>query len=193
MDRRVLKTRKAIIDALVELLGERDLDQITINDIADRANVNRGTVYLHYTDKYDLLDQCIETYLQQLYESCMPNNGGTLQLTAKESLLLTFQYLEKHAYIYTMLLTRKGIPAFRNRLMTIMAQGIEEQIKIYGIKRGMNRDITVQFLTSAAVGLVEWWIIQSMPYPAEEMVEQLLALLSLHLPLPLPNEAISTG
>ncbi|MGO4541897.1 TetR/AcrR family transcriptional regulator [Paenibacillus sp. 2TAB19] len=183
MDRRVLKTRKAIIDAFVELLGVRDLDQITINDIADRANVNRGTVYLHYADKYDLLDQCIETYLQQLYESCMPNSD-TLPLNAKASLLLTFQYLEQNAYIYKILVTRKGIPAFRERLMTIMARGFEEQIDVYGMKRGMNRDITVQFLTSAAVGLVEWWIIQSMPYPAEEMVEQLFALLSLHLPLP---------
>jgi AcrR family transcriptional regulator len=43
-------------------LGERDFEQITINDIADRANVNRGTIYLHDTDKFDLLDQCIEMY-----------------------------------------------------------------------------------------------------------------------------------
>lgn len=61
MDRRIQKTRQAIMNTLVDLLTEEGFDKITINDIADRANINRGTVYLHYVDKFDLLDKCIET------------------------------------------------------------------------------------------------------------------------------------
>lgn len=66
MDRRIQKTKDAIIKAFVELMAEKNFEQITINEIADRADVNRGTVYLHYVDKYDLLDQCIETHLNKL-------------------------------------------------------------------------------------------------------------------------------
>ena len=183
MDRRVIKTRKAIIEAFIRLLEERDFEQITINEIADRANVNRGTIYLHYTDKFDLLDQSIETYLQQLVESCMIESPMT-PMTIKEALLGTFRYLEEHAAVYTTLLTRKGIPAFRNRLMTILTQGIEEQVDACGIHRGINRQITVQFLASATAGLMEWWIMNSMPYPAEEIVEELMSLLEVHLILP---------
>lgn len=47
MDRRIGKSKKVIIDALTQLMAEKDFDQITINEIAVRANVNRGTVYLH--------------------------------------------------------------------------------------------------------------------------------------------------
>lgn len=183
MDRRVLKTRKAIMEAFVGLLDEKDFEQMTINDIADRANVNRGTIYLHYTDKFDLLDRCIETYLQQLVDTCMIDHYPT-PMTAKDALLRTFRYLEEHAAIYTTLLTKKGIPAFRSKLMTIMIQGVEEQMDACGVQGGMSKEVTVQFLASAAVGLLEWWIMNAMPYSAEDMVDQLIALLELHLSLP---------
>ncbi|PQP83420.1 TetR/AcrR family transcriptional regulator [Paenibacillus sp. PCH8] len=185
MDRRVLKTRKAIIEAFVALLEEKDFEHITINDIADRANVNRGTIYLHYTDKFDLLDQCIEIYLQQLVEACMMDSPKT-PVTAKVALLRTFRYLEQHAATYTTLLTKKGIPAFRSKLMTLLVQGVEEQMHVYGFEGDMNNEITIQFLASAVVGLLEWWIMNAMPYSAEEMVGHLTSLLELHLDLPRP-------
>lgn len=160
--------------------GEK-IEQITINEIADRANVNRGTIYLHYTDKYDLLDQCIDTYLKQLYESCMPKKGTPL-LSSGGPLLQTFEYLEQNAHIYVTLLNRKGTHAFRCQMMEYVMRGAEEQINLYGLPAGMNREITVQFLASAITGLVEWWIVNSMPYPAEELVIQLMMLLKQHLP-----------
>ncbi|ATH93953.1 TetR family transcriptional regulator [Bacillus glycinifermentans] len=187
MDRRILKTRKAILEAFLELMGEKNFEQISINEIAGRANVNRGTVYLHYTDKYDLLDQCIDTYLKQLYEKCLPE-GNALPLASKDTLLQTFKYLEQNADVYSMLLTSKGTSVFRSRLTAVVMRGVEEQINIYGIHPGTNRDIMVQFLVSAAIGLLEWWIVHSMPYPAEEMVEQLIMLLERHLTNPLQND-----
>ena len=60
LDRRVVKTLDAIKKAILELMNEKNFDDITIQDISDRANVNRSTVYLHYLDKYDLLDKLID-------------------------------------------------------------------------------------------------------------------------------------
>ena len=57
VDRRITKSQEAIKKALIELMSEKSFDDITIQDIADRANVNRGTIYLHYLDKFDLLDK----------------------------------------------------------------------------------------------------------------------------------------
>ncbi|MBO7743093.1 TetR/AcrR family transcriptional regulator [Paenibacillus sp. MWE-103] len=66
VDRRIIKTREAINKALIELMSEKSFENITINDIAEKANLNRGTLYLHYTDKYDLLDKCIKDHLGNL-------------------------------------------------------------------------------------------------------------------------------
>ena len=66
VDRRILKTQESLKKAVIELMTEKNFDDITIQDIADRANVNRGTIYLHYQDKFDLLDKLIETHINEL-------------------------------------------------------------------------------------------------------------------------------
>jgi len=80
MDRRIEKSRQAIMDAFTKLMLEKDFEKITINEIAELANVNRGTVYSHYVDRFDLLNQCIENHINKLFETCQ----------AREEILLIF-------------------------------------------------------------------------------------------------------
>ncbi len=56
-DRRIRKTRAALKSALIELINEVGFDCITVNDICDRADINRGTFYLHYQDKFELIER----------------------------------------------------------------------------------------------------------------------------------------
>ncbi|RIO05573.1 TetR/AcrR family transcriptional regulator, partial [Mammaliicoccus sciuri] len=51
-DRRVRKSKRAIKQAFIQLLKENNLDRITIQQISDLADVNRGTFYLNYEEKY---------------------------------------------------------------------------------------------------------------------------------------------
>jgi AcrR family transcriptional regulator len=176
MDRRVLKSREAILEAFVGLIAEKNFEQITINEIADRANVSRGTVYLHYTDKFDLLDQCIKTHLVQLVDSCLPC-GSTGLFPSKDALEYTFRYLSGHAFFYAAVLANKGVPAFRNRLQAALLRGLDKQIDMSGINRDMNKEMMAQFLASAIGGMIEWWITRSMPCSEAEIAGQLWTLL----------------
>ena len=63
-DLRVRRTRKLITQALIELTIEKGFAALTVQDIADRAMVNRATFYRHYLDKHDLLDK----YMQEVHE-----------------------------------------------------------------------------------------------------------------------------
>ena len=56
-DPRVKRTRKLINQAFFDLMNEKGFQAITVQDITDRAEVNRATFYAHYEDKYDLLEQ----------------------------------------------------------------------------------------------------------------------------------------
>ncbi|MGG4187317.1 TetR/AcrR family transcriptional regulator [Paenibacillus peoriae] len=69
------------------MLAEKNFEQITINEISYIANVNRGTIYLHYTDKYDLLDKAIDDHLRNLQESCVFKKDSENEFDTKESLL----------------------------------------------------------------------------------------------------------
>ena len=68
MDRRKRRTRKYLGKALLELVQEKKWDQITIQDITDRADINRATFYLHYGSKEELLAESLEEYFDALVE-----------------------------------------------------------------------------------------------------------------------------
>ena len=177
MDRRVRKTREALFDTFIALLREKGFERITIQEIADRADVNRGTVYLHFQDNFDLLNQCIDSFLHQLNESCRPE---TPEESPESSLLRTFEYLDQNAELYSLLVRSEGNPAFRSRLSAMLKEGAETQFDLFVRNERMNKEIAVQFLTTAIVGLIEWWLAEGMPYPPAEMVKQLMMLLEAH-------------
>jgi AcrR family transcriptional regulator len=57
VDRRVIKTKRAIRNAFAEMLLKKELHEITIKDIADTADINRKTFYSHYTGIYQVVDE----------------------------------------------------------------------------------------------------------------------------------------
>ncbi|MEK3669786.1 MULTISPECIES: TetR/AcrR family transcriptional regulator [unclassified Paenibacillus] len=189
MDRRIRKSREAIIEAFILLIAEKNFEQITINEIAERADVSRGTVYLHYTDKYDLLDQCIRTHFVQLIDSCLPCGEQALFPT-EAALLYTFQYLDQHASFYAAALANKGVPAFRNRLQAVLLRGFDKQMDMSGINRKMNKGILVQFLAVAMTGMIEQLVTRATPYSAAELAEQVWALMERNQMVPQPQPTV---
>lgn len=195
MDRRIKKNQAAIMKAFIHLMAEKDFEKITINEIAERADVNRGTVYSHYSDKYDLLDKCLEIQLGQLIESCLPVDDTETYLS-KDSLLRTLEQMEKNALFYRTLLTNKGVPSFRNHLQELMKKGIREQLENHSNLDDLSKDILVQFLSSAFAGVIEWWFMHTMPCSAEKITEKLWRLLELNQMIPrsqcetAPSEAL---
>lgn len=174
MDRRIQKTRQSIMNTFIDLLAEKGFEKITIGDIAERANINRGTVYLHYVDKFDLLDKCIETYVELLLNHCADSADTNLNAAAFQSV---FEYLEKNFTIYKLLLSNEGFGFFRSRLYDIIAQTVTEVIGIKPENNASSNGVTTHFLTSGFIGVLEWWINNSMPCNVQEITEQLMFLL----------------
>ena len=56
-DRRVLKTKRAIHKAMTQLVAEKDINDISVKEIADLADINRKTFYNYYTGVYQLVDE----------------------------------------------------------------------------------------------------------------------------------------
>jgi AcrR family transcriptional regulator len=68
IDPRVTRTRKLLLDAFLSLMGEKGFDDITVQDIAARATVNRATFYAHFVDKYALVDELIRAGFTQVLQ-----------------------------------------------------------------------------------------------------------------------------
>jgi AcrR family transcriptional regulator len=172
VDRRILKTQEALKKAVIDLMSEKNFDDITLQDLSDRANVSRGTIYLHYLDKYDLLDKLIEEHIDVLREKCRAASEYI------ESNLMWTEYFELHYSFFSMMLVSKGAPYFRSRFLNLLIEEITNEIALTeGKIENLNKDLLVRFLASAYVGVVEWWFTNEKPVPHHVLAEQLGTLL----------------
>lgn len=109
-DKRVLKTRKAITTAFMELTLEKDMQKITVSDIAERAVINRSTFYLHYADAKEVLDD-IENNISEIVHNCFSK----------------FDTSDIYNSTYNMFIAMTGIldetPAFKNFMLHSFSSG----------------------------------------------------------------------
>lgn len=182
MDRRIRKSQEAIKMAVIELMIEKEFDQITIQDISDRADVSRRTIYLHYMDKFDLLDKLIEEHIDDLRVLCDSTDDDA---DYRDAGLLWFEYFESHSLFFSALLTSKGSPFFRNRFLEFFLQELRktENNMPKGSNQGLadGENVDIQFLGSAIVGVVEWWFKNGRPLPPTFMAQRLGTLLERNL------------
>ncbi|MNB79130.1 HTH-type transcriptional regulator MtrR [compost metagenome] len=174
VDRRILKTQEALKTAVIELMTEKSFDDITIQDLSDRANVSRGTVYLHYMDKYDLLDKLIETHIDELRERCR----AAADLDFVTGSVVWTEYFEQNYAFFSTMLASKGAPFFRNRFLELIIDEFQDEVdNTKGKNEGLNKDLVVHFVASSYVGVVEWWFTNERPVPHQVLAEQLGTLL----------------
>ncbi|MED2974565.1 TetR/AcrR family transcriptional regulator C-terminal domain-containing protein [Fictibacillus sp. B-59209] len=174
VDRRVARTQDAIKTAFLELMSEKNFDSITIQDISDRANVNRATVYLHYLDKYDLLDKIIEEHIQNMASLCEED----ADMEWIEATVHCMEYLKSNYLFFSTMLTTEGAQYFRSRFVQYNMEEFKKEVDITtGKNLGQNEEIVAEFVANAYVGVVEWWIKNGMPYSSEEMAEKVGDLL----------------
>ncbi|MEC0184633.1 TetR/AcrR family transcriptional regulator [Paenibacillus peoriae] len=174
VDRRILKTQEALKTAVIELMAEKNFDDITIQDLSDRANVSRGTIYLHYMDKYDLLDKLIETHINELRKRCK----APAEVDFVKGSLIWTEYFESNYSFFSLMLASKGAPFFRNRFLEFLVGEFQNEVdNTQGRNFELNKDLVVQFLASSYVGVVEWWFTNERPVTHQVLAEQLGTLL----------------
>jgi AcrR family transcriptional regulator len=178
VDRRIAKSQEAIKKALIELMSEKSFDDITIQDISDKANVSRGTIYLHYVDKFDLLGKLIEEHIHRMGEIC----ESTSELDYKEANLPWFEYLQNYSLFFSTMLASKGAPSFRRQFHEFLVEEFKDEVDTsQGKNHELNEEVLLQFIVTSYVGIVEWWIRNGMPYPPQIMAEQVGILLERNL------------
>ncbi|WP_200974811.1 TetR/AcrR family transcriptional regulator [Echinicola sp. 20G] len=156
MDRRVKKSRQALFDAFTKLMVEHPFQKLSIAMVTKEADVNRGTFYLHFKDKFELREQCIDMHLTQLMTSCA--GGSKEEFTSKKAMLTTFDYLNANAAFYKVMLTGEDNTFFRKRMEEILKVGLSDFIESKTFKDPIDKEIMMQATISAGAGLIEWWL-----------------------------------
>ena len=170
-DRRVRRTKARLRQALTQLLREKDLRSITVRELTDRADVNRGTFYAHYKDIYDMLEQ----YENQLFDSLGDLLSGytpqQLQGDLSPVLEKVFLFVEDNRDLIPILLTGQAKDPFFQRLYAVIRE------KCAGDWRGAysvgeedpSSAYALEFVVCGPVGLVQSWMRNGLQPPASEM------------------------
>lgn len=174
VDRRILKSQEAIKKALIELMSKKNFDHITIQEIADTADVNRTTVYFHYMDKYDLLDKLIEEHINKLQEMC----ESACQLDWKGATQIFCEYFENNYAFFSLMVASKGAPYFRKHFLDFLLEAFRNEVDVtQGKNQGLDEEVILGFSASAYVGVLEQWFINGKNVPHTVLAEQLGTLL----------------
>ncbi|MGW9102705.1 TetR/AcrR family transcriptional regulator C-terminal domain-containing protein [Priestia megaterium] len=185
LDPRIRRTNKYLRDALVELLKEKDVTSITIQQITEKADLTRGTFYLHYQDKQDFLVQSMNEILEDLIEQVKPtkSNQVSSDLDEKEesvSFLRLFEFIHEHADYFKVMLSDRGLPQFRSYMAEIVKNRVYGEL-ISSIGEAENeldipKDILISYITSAHIGVICSWLESDMKFSPEFMANKLTSL-----------------
>ena len=128
LDRRIRKTRKVIRECLTELLKEKRIQDITVREIAEKADINRGTFYLHYKDIFDLMEQIENELLEELEEVLRRYRASDLLTNPAVVFTEVFHLVKENSGMVSILIGENGDINFVNReFIDMLARFVEEE------------------------------------------------------------------
>lgn len=178
IDPRIERTQEALRGALMALIEEKGFDSISVQDITERARLNRATFYLHYRDKQDLLIRMSEAVFDRLVAEAGPIDHENLALQKPpQQLVVIFQHLAKHRDFYRVVLGRSGVPAFvarmREYLVTFTQPRIASLHTLYPAAVPILDDRFIsEYVAGALLGIIIWWLENGLPHSPEYMADR---------------------
>jgi AcrR family transcriptional regulator len=173
-DRRIIRTRKTLRVALMELIAEGGYERLSVQDITERAGIGRATFYLHYTDKEQLLLDAIEHIVAELTEQLTELASVPLPQRAQAMAERMFTHMAENKAIYRTLMSENGVASLPLRVRNMTATAIARDLNsgFPALTDTPTRlEALAQHTAGALLALAEWWLRNECPGSAAEMAK----------------------
>ena len=173
-DLRIIRSKHSIKKAFIELLNEKGYEKITIQDIADKAMINRNTFYLHYQNKPDLLNRSMDELLEELNitlnlcsSSKTPISGSKLE----QLMQIILEKIQNNIPFYkALLLDENRIYGFQSKMEEIIKKTVADGLDNTQLK--ISKELLLQYIASTFMGIVIWWVKNDLSYTPKELASQ---------------------
>lgn len=174
VDRRTVKTKKMIRRALAELLQEKELRKITVQEIADKAEVSRFTFYKHYLDVYDLYDKIERELLIDISVIVLQIENKTTE----EFFQKLVQYIYDNSVTFGMIFNPNSKSNLRDKLSKLI-EGMFK--KLYSDKLRIQMDnkelaYICCYRSQGCLSVIQRWVINGLEEPCDYIVKSLSAI-----------------
>jgi AcrR family transcriptional regulator len=172
-DRRILRSRRMLMESMVRLLKTKEFDDISVQDIADDATLNRATFYLHYPDKNALVQAMTETRFRDLIERrgiTFTDCHGALRAIA----LGVCDYLAETTGCPTQLARLQ----LEGSIVPVVEDMFKEGLALHGTPPGVDAPMLATTAAWAVLGAARRWFQTADRVPAEEMAATIETMVS---------------
>jgi AcrR family transcriptional regulator len=170
VDRRVQRTRRLLQQALIELLNERSYDDVTVQDIVDRANVGRTTFYTHFNSKEELFITCHEAVTAD-FRFWPLSAEAMLSPEPPPEMVAAYRHMEAVRPLMYPIFHGKDGALVQRRMRDWSAQVIEESLRAAFAETdsAIPFAFLANYLAGAQIALIQWWMEKHTAYSADDL------------------------
>ncbi len=158
VDRRVIRTKQQIRQALIELLAEKNVNAISVRELAYKANINRGTFYIHYNDIHDLVEQLVDEAVEKLLGVCRRHPPAQTPRESYPFLTDLFQTLQEDSQLFTILLGSSGSQYAERLCLTIQENFLNDLLSVFYSVDAKQRQVASDFIVAGCIHEALLWL-----------------------------------
>lgn len=169
MQKRNTSTKKEIRKAFIDLLNSKGFENLTVSDIARISEINRGTFYLHYVDKYDLMEKLemdVIYDLKQLMvsdtDTSAVNLDSPLDLVPYSQIVKALYYIKNDFDFISAISGKGGDHNFPTLVKDVLRETVQANIEqvdsLHFSKKGISEDYAIEILLSGIIAIIMLWI-----------------------------------
>lgn len=171
-DRRIRRTKKAMTKAFAELLLVKPIKNISVREIAELADINRGTFYLHYRDVYDMSEHLQNEIFEKFNEIVEHHEPKKNSKELFPMLVELLELLSENSELVKVLIGKNGDVAFVNKLKQVIREKCFANVqKIMDIKNNEEFNYFYHYIVSGCIGIFSVWLDGGKKESPQEMAE----------------------
>ncbi|MGX9134243.1 TetR/AcrR family transcriptional regulator [Rummeliibacillus sp. JY-2-4R] len=178
-DRRTIRTKNKLKTALLHLLKEKDLKELSIKEVTQYAKCNRVTFYSHYQDLQELLSSIFDDYLRDLIDYFRKSYQNLERFTSldEQRHLPLFEFIYENQFVFSLMVKGEVIPGSQNKFCESLVQVSNAEL-LLGDKTEIEIPALNYFTTYGNLGFFIYWIKQDCKDSPEVMARKLSYLQS---------------
>ena len=169
-DLRVIKTKKMIYTALVELMKEKTFEEIKVSDICEKALINRSTFYAHYEDKYELLIDFIKDLKEEFSQKLENNKALNIKEYYLELIKIFLNHVEDKKDIYSSIMIHNRNSIMMDILLSAINNDILKRISKEKFSDGIPAEIIAKFYVGGVLNLGFEYLNSNGKYSKEDII-----------------------
>lgn len=178
-DKRVRKTKMAFRQALRKLLSQKDIRNITVKELCELADVNRGTFYAHYTEIHDIIDEMegeMEATLLHMFDNTKP--GTSTRDIISNHLYQAILHVASHQDMCDVIFAKYPEHNFHVRMSSIASRYLADTYIITSNEERILAENMYCFISGGCMGILRKWIQDGMKESPQEVANTALQLIN---------------